>query len=822
MSISKTLIIISVALFMVVATVTPICEPTGDFVCASELQYEVVKAIGYGPIGGQLTAPKSIGIDGDKIYIIDATSKNGSIFLSDGKFFKSFSIPGTLKVDELKASISPKMGNICYTTQDQVVVATTKGEIMESFDAKSTGKLTNPLAGFILNDLSYMVADPTNGIVLFDSNGVFVNRPIIPGDDGDVSNIFGVDVSQSGELAILSIVRPDSGNPQDIQNKITITTFSNTYSRLQAINVETDEIFNPSSGLIRFDNSGNVYFFTKDAQATRVYSPTGVLLESFDLGITNETNVKIGAGNQLYFVDGKFFYSTNSKLEDAVAYATFKAEPMQFGNPCDIAMCSGDGLVVFDKTRSDIQFFNESGLTGDIKLGNNADVLLSNNDISETLVYRPSNNSLVTYNCSGIETAKIELDPQIGVIDRLKPGRNGELFALDSNAGVITRLNKGGIYVNHFGMLGRGDDKFITPVDLACSHDGSVYVLDAGENAIKVFKEDGTPVRTIKIDELEFNNPMSMTVTESLDVVVADTGNHRIIIISPDGKSYYARGGATPPSSKKTIADYWQNLGTFNSPTRVVSAGSKLYVLDQGNIRIQVFEKGAIKIEPKLKIDSTNINFGDLRDESVQKSITISNTGNGTLSGSIESSAAWLVPSQTQFTGNTVSVDLKCDINLLPAWVTSNAIVTIKTNGGNVEINCNATRVGNKITLQINSPKGTINGQSVSVDPPPTILQGNTVVPLRFIGEALGATVEWYAPEKRVTYKLGDREVILWVGVREAKVNGQIMSMNISPTIINSRTVVPLRFIGEALGATVEWIGETRSINIYYPEHPEK
>ena len=52
------------------------------------------------------------------------------------------------------------------------------------------------------------------------------------------------------------------------------------------------------------------------------------------------------------------------------------------------------------------------------------------------------------------------------------------------------------------------------------------------------------------------------------------------------------------------------------------------------------------------------------------------------------------------------------------------------------------------------------------------------------------------------------------------KVNGKVVIMSVKPFIIDGRTVVPLRFISEALGATVEWIGETKSIKIYYPINP--
>jgi hypothetical protein len=91
------------------------------------------------------------------------------------------------------------------------------------------------------------------------------------------------------------------------------------------------------------------------------------------------------------------------------------------------------------------------------------------------------------------------------------------------------------------------------------------------------------------------------------------------------------------------------------------------------------------------------------------------------------------------------------------------------------------------------------------------------MVPLRFIGEVLGATVDWNADDKKVTYVLGKRVVIVWIGKKDALVNGSGMTMSVAPVIIKGKTLVPLRFIGEALGSSVEWIASTKTILVYYP-----
>lgn len=109
-------------------------------------------------------------------------------------------------------------------------------------------------------------------------------------------------------------------------------------------------------------------------------------------------------------------------------------------------------------------------------------------------------------------------------------------------------------------------------------------------------------------------------------------------------------------------------------------------------------------------------------------------------------------------------------------------------------------------------PKLFVNGLEVKTDVPPTILQGRTLVPVRVISEGLGAWVGWHQETRTVTVTLGKREIKLKIGNREARVNGQTVTLDVPATIVRDRTLVPLRFIGEALGAAVEWNGQTRTV----------
>lgn len=112
------------------------------------------------------------------------------------------------------------------------------------------------------------------------------------------------------------------------------------------------------------------------------------------------------------------------------------------------------------------------------------------------------------------------------------------------------------------------------------------------------------------------------------------------------------------------------------------------------------------------------------------------------------------------------------------------------------------------------APRVMLNGQQLSFDVPPTIESGRTLVPLRTIFEAMGATVNWNAASSTVTATKGSSTITLPVGSRAATVNGKNVSLDVPAKIVNSRTLVPLRFVSESLGAQVDWNNTERLVTI--------
>jgi len=116
-----------------------------------------------------------------------------------------------------------------------------------------------------------------------------------------------------------------------------------------------------------------------------------------------------------------------------------------------------------------------------------------------------------------------------------------------------------------------------------------------------------------------------------------------------------------------------------------------------------------------------------------------------------------------------------------------------------------------------------IGGNDVISDVPAILFEGRTLVPVRFIGESLGAEVTWNQDTKEATIKAEDKEIILKINSPKVKVNGKEYNLpdNVPAKLIAykniSRTMVPLRFVSEQLGMEVGWIGETMTATIDFP-----
>lgn len=107
-----------------------------------------------------------------------------------------------------------------------------------------------------------------------------------------------------------------------------------------------------------------------------------------------------------------------------------------------------------------------------------------------------------------------------------------------------------------------------------------------------------------------------------------------------------------------------------------------------------------------------------------------------------------------------------------------------------------------------------VEDREIDYDVRPLVQDGRTLVPVRHIAEALGAQVRWDAVNRVVTITGAQSEIRLVVGVGAAMVNGRVVPLDTVPQIVDGRTLVPLRFVAEQMGLIVTWLGDSRTIII--------
>ncbi|WP_079912507.1 copper amine oxidase N-terminal domain-containing protein [Paenibacillus sp. 32352] len=111
-----------------------------------------------------------------------------------------------------------------------------------------------------------------------------------------------------------------------------------------------------------------------------------------------------------------------------------------------------------------------------------------------------------------------------------------------------------------------------------------------------------------------------------------------------------------------------------------------------------------------------------------------------------------------------------------------------------------------------------VDGSPLVLEQPPIIRNGSTLVPLRSIFERLGAEVEWDGNTSTVTARKGQNVIRLTVGSGTAALNEKEIFLEAPPVIVNGNTMVPVRFIAESLGAKVDWESDTRTVRITQTE----
>lgn len=153
-------------------------------------------------------------------------------------------------------------------------------------------------------------------------------------------------------------------------------------------------------------------------------------------------------------------------------------------------------------------------------------------------------------------------------------------------------------------------------------------------------------------------------------------------------------------------------------------------------------------------------------------------------------------------------------------------MVSVKDSKGNVVLKSVATPVNNfdyiisnSIVLRVDCEYSYVGGVKSQIDPEdynvaPTIVDSRTLVPVRFVAESLGADVQWDNETRKITINLGGKQIVMTLNEKAYSVDGAALELDVPPQVMYDRTMVPVRVISEAFGKTVFWDAENELIVI--------
>ncbi|MFF2889592.1 chitobiase/beta-hexosaminidase C-terminal domain-containing protein [Paenibacillus sp. NPDC057967] len=427
-------------------------------------------------------------------------------------------------------------------------------------------------------------------------------------------------------------------------------------------------------------------------------------------------------------------------------------------------------------------------------------------------------------------------------------------------AGAMLGTEAGGIPSGGWNDGARQSAVFNSPSGIDTDSEGNVYIADAENHVVRKISKDGI-VSTVAGDGIlglvdgagsaaRFYRPQDVAVAADGTMYVADTLNHSIRRIMPDGQVTtlnapsdrvieVTAGYAVPAGD---YADGKLSESKFNEPTSIaIDDKGNLYVSDTGNHVIRyidltegtvataaglsqgelpVYEKGALYAAGGYADGiSSEARFYSPRGIAVteEQGLIIADSLNHTIRYLVNGQVSTIAGVPAQF-GQVDGINghnllhHPTDVALLPS---GNLIIADSYN--------NQIRELEWYKLPGDLPKNdrvkvVFENQMIPFDVQPEIVQGRTMVPVRALSEHMGYEVGFNDNERTIELTKGDLSVHLQVGSRVIATGNaatdvqEQWEMEAAPYIKAARTYVPLRFFSEAFGTDVAWNPNARTV----------
>ncbi len=315
-----------------------------------------------------------------------------------------------------------------------------------------------------------------------------------------------------------------------------------------------------------------------------------------------------------------------------------------------------------------------------------------------------------------------------------------------------------------------------------------------------------------------------LTVAEIINPVTAEAASVPEVRIG----SVSAAGDITIVECEAGVIkkDKWV---TLDLPAGVRFANKPKVEVIEGDINV---DEGSVKTAKDGDQDDNQVLFYVDGDSTEASKIKVSNINyvvdrtvpEGDIKLSIKGDAVVEVNDRNEvddyytFDGNVVKIDgekafsLDSDHKVFPRTGSAAKVVNAK-----VVTPADSTYKSNAVFV-IGDTNYTVNGVQMTADVAPYLKNDRTYLPVRYVATALGvadANIMWNEAEQSVVIIKGDRVVKLVIGSSTMMINGVPFTMDVAPEIVDpGRTMLPLRWVAQALGADVQWDAATQTVTI--------
>lgn len=876
----------------------------------------------------------------DNLYAVDSFLGTIQKFTSNGEFIEKFGSKGSnvdnlmmptdiafLKSGEYLVTDFSVGAKVFSSSGEYVRDFTSDEKIITGMDGAGANRVEIDKEGYVYISVIDMTNDATSNIYKFDQEGTYIGTALSAGNaaSGFGGILLGLSIEE--KTCVVSTINAEKTSVLrfsiDADPKKELKFVDTLAVAPVGANVSKTNVMMPTSVYVR---NGKIYYLDGVLNKVVVISdkkeflgmiqspvllygylygrsklPEGYLSNPQGVRVDNEGRIFVGNSNfhcvSLFDASGEFIQTIGNLItRNAVT-------PGEFYNPTDLLVNEEGYLFVSDVQMNTVQVFDpDFEPIYAIEEGFSAPQGLSLTTDQNLVVANSRNQTLSIIDISSVadeSTSEINVFPlegrwPVGVAvsedDNMYVGMTGQ--------DEVHVISPDGEPLHVFGGTGTEPGQMISPQGVCLDGEGNVYVAETTNGRIQKFTPEGELIWT---SELKWPGFTFIQMDTAGKLYVTDCLHNAVIVINDE--TAIPPGGAKPTETEASFTMSLKNESVIEDQSFTVL------------FNVEKLEKTA-SIQLGLQFPKELMSFASVKAGEMLKSTTFKVSSPSAAEGLLVFSASCSKKTEIAGNGTLFEIEFKANkaglaklvidklilkngkdkellykekkdysftikekdstppnltVNSIPEVVyekilivsgktESTAVVTINqketpvkedgTFSASIELNKGKNTIqieaidksGNKssvslvitlndpivIKLKVGSKVMTVTGEPEQLDTPPFIdkVSGRTMVPLRAIAEAVGATLNYDAKTQKIDIVKGSISIQLWIGKPTAIVNGKEVPIDtqkpVSPMIVSGRTFLPLRFVAESFLFKVEWDGATQSITLTYPDPDKK